>query len=115
MTKGDSVADSNSGALQSDIDAVTQLQLAIMQKMASHRTQPAKLRGQHPKPHGCVQAQFEVLGDIPDQLKVGLFAKPARYTAYIRFSNGKSEDDTQPDVHGMAIKLTGVPGRKILD
>jgi len=115
MTKNDSVSDANADALQANIDAVVHLQLAIMQKVASQRGQPPKLRGQHPKQHGCVQAQFEVLADIPDRFKVGLFAKPATYTAYVRFSNGKNEDDTQPDVHGMAVKLTGVPGRKILD
>ena len=69
------------------------------------------LRGQHPKQHGCVQARFEVLADIPDPLKVGLFATPATYTAYIRFSNGAHHDDTKPDTHGMAIKLTDISGR----
>ena len=47
--------------------------------------------------------------DLPDRLKVGLFARPATYTAYIRFSNSREKaDDTKPDVHGMAIKLTEV-------
>jgi len=72
-------------------------------------------RGQHPKHHGCVVAHFEVLADIPDEYKVGLLATPATYTAYIRLSNGAQIDDTKPDVHGMAIKLTGVPGQKVLE
>ncbi|MEI9806059.1 MAG: hypothetical protein WDN48_18885 [Pseudolabrys sp.] len=72
-------------------------------------------RGQHYKQHGCVRAQFEVLADIPDRYKVGLFARPATYTAYVRFSNGSQPDDTKPDIHGMAIKLTGVAGQKILE
>jgi len=41
-------------------------------------------RGQHPKQHGTVRAKFEVLGDIPPEYKVGLFAKPATYDALIR-------------------------------
>ena len=91
------------------IDTVTQIQLAIMKAVAPGR------RGQHPKQHGCVWAEFKVLDDFPDRYKIGLFAKPATYTAYVRFSNGAQMDDTKPDVHGMAIKLTNVPGTKILD
>jgi hypothetical protein len=37
------------------------------------------------------------------------------YTAYVRFSNGAQLDDTKPDIRSISIKLTGVPGRKILD
>jgi hypothetical protein len=72
-------------------------------------------RGQHPKQHGCVRATFQVLANSPTHYKVGLFAKPASYQALIRFSNGPQEDDRQPGPQGMAIKLIGVPGRKILE
>ncbi|MBS0519839.1 MAG: catalase family protein [Proteobacteria bacterium] len=71
-------------------------------------------RGQHPKPHGCVRARFEVLADIPDACKVGLFARPGTYDALIRFSNGPQRTDRDRGAQGMAIKLLGVPGRKIL-
>jgi hypothetical protein len=72
-------------------------------------------RGQHPKQHGCVRATFQVLDNIPTRYKVGLFAKPASYDALIRFSNGPQQDDREPGPQGMAIKLIGVPGRKILE
>ena len=72
-------------------------------------------RGQHPKQHGCVRATFQVLDNIPTHYKVGLFAKPASYEALIRFSNGPQVDDREPGPQGMAIKLIGVPGRKILE
>ena len=104
------MADLESTAAQtSDIDALRDLQLQLMRGTGENR------RGQHPKAHGVVWAQFEVLKDIPDDCKVGLFANPTTYTAYIRFSNGSQEDDRQADVHGMAIKLTGVGGEKILE
>jgi catalase len=99
----------SSNDLDAKIDTITQLQLALMQGAGTQR------RGQHPKQHGCVRASFEVLADIPDRFKVGLFAKPATFNAYVRFSNGKEFDDTKPDIHGMAIKLTGVPGLKVLE
>ena len=71
-------------------------------------------RAQHAKHHGCVTAIFEVRADVPADLRQGLFADPQRYTAAIRFSNSRQKDDRQADTHGMAIKLTGVPGEKLL-
>ena len=32
------------------------------------------LRGQHPKTHGCVRAEFRVEPDLPDALRQGVFA-----------------------------------------
>src|SRR2546429_500867 len=102
-------ASSSVGNAKAKINTIVRLQLALM------KGEDPKRPGQHPKQHGCVKARFEVLADIPDRLKVGLFAKPATYDAYVRFSNGKQSDDTKRDVHGMAIKLTGIPGRKVLE
>ena len=94
---------------QREIAAITELQLDMM------RRTKAGQRGQHPKMTGFVWGTFEVLADITAQYRVGLFAQPGQYTAYIRFSNGAAADDDKRDVHGMAIKVTGVPGRKVLD
>ncbi|WP_245460500.1 catalase [Rhizobium leguminosarum] len=96
-----------------DIDAGI-AEIDELQRLLMRSTGPG-LRGQHYKQHGCVFATFEVLADLPERLKIGVFAKPKAYTAYIRFSNGAQLDDTKPDIHGMAIKLTGVAGRKILE
>lgn len=74
------------------------------------------MRDAHAKGHGCVKARFAVDPDLPDALRVGVFAEPRTYTAWIRFSNGAgtSHDDHSGDGRGMAIKLTGVSGRKLL-
>ncbi len=74
-------------------------------------------RDAHPKSHGCVQAQFIVPSDLPDYLRVGLFAAPGTFNAWIRYSNGapKPAADSRPDVRGMAIKVEGVPGTKLLE
>ncbi|HEX8664592.1 MAG TPA: catalase family protein [Beijerinckiaceae bacterium] len=97
-------------APSSGIDRVAQLQLDMMKAAGA-----ADRRGQHPKQHGCVCAEFKVLADIPDRYKVGLFAQPKTYKAFIRFSSGKEANDTKADIHGMAIKLIGVEGTKVLD
>ncbi|RPH55293.1 MAG: catalase, partial [Acidobacteria bacterium] len=73
-------------------------------------------RDAHAKAHGCVKADFSVKADIPAELRSGVFAAPRSFTAWIRFSNGhgKPQDDRTRDGRGMAIKLTGVDGPKLL-
>lgn len=79
-------------------------------------TRPMR-RDAHPKHHGLVRASVEVIHGIPAQLKHGVFSKSRSYEAWIRFSNSNPNvlHDAVPDVHGMAIKLIGVEGSKILD
>jgi hypothetical protein len=66
------------------------------------------------KPHGVAGGTFTVRPDLPEELRVGVFAG-ASYPAWVRFSS-----DTVPAVPdlgttcGMAIKLFGVPGPKLL-
>jgi hypothetical protein len=75
-----------------------------------HRAQPGpSLRGEHPKQHAGLWASFQVEEDIPAPMRVGLFATPRRYTALVRFSNGRGPDDRKPEVHAMAVKVL-VPG-----
>jgi hypothetical protein len=76
---------------------------------------PAR-RDAHAKAHGCVKADFSVKADIPADLARGVFAATRSFTAWIRFSNGdgKPQDDRTRDGRGMAIKLTGVDGPKLL-
>jgi hypothetical protein len=78
---------------------------------------PDKLakRDAHPYAHGCVAAFFVVRPDVPMKLRHGVLANKASYEAWVRFSNGTKRDDTDPDGRGMAIKLMGVPGEKLLE
>lgn len=90
------------------IAVIAKLQAGIMKATNPH------FRGQHLKAHGCVEAEFTVLPDIPKALQVGVFQYPKSYQALIRFSNAKSDSDIAPDAHGMAIKLFGIEGKKAL-
>ena len=73
-------------------------------------------RGQHPKLHGLVRAEFTIAEDIPDKMRVGIFAEPGRtYEALIRFSNARNADDRDRGGHGMAVKLFNIPGDRIGD
>jgi len=71
-------------------------------------------RDQHPKQHGCVRARFVVGKNLGDAYRQGLFQEERVYDAWIRFSNGSQRDDRKPDAHGMAVKLMGVEGPKVL-
>ncbi|MGH6648641.1 catalase family protein [Aquabacterium sp.] len=75
------------------------------------------VRDAHRKAHGCVQSTFTVLDKLPPALAQGLFATPRAYHAVIRFSNGsgQSQDDHKGDARGMAVKVMGVAGQKLLD
>ncbi|WNZ23312.1 catalase family protein [Leptolyngbya sp. NK1-12] len=82
----------------------------------SKQSQPPKLRGQHPKGHGTVWAEFTVAPDLSQNLRVGVFQEPGKtYPAWIRFSNARDTDDTKPGLQGMAIKLMDVAGDKVLE
>lgn len=77
---------------------------------------PAR-RDAHPKAHGCVRAEFRVETGLPESLAHGVFLPGAAYRAWIRFSNGNGDaarPDIRGDARGMAIKLTGVAGEKLL-
>ncbi len=74
-------------------------------------------RDAHPKMHGLVKAEFAVLADLPESLRVGVFAQPRTFDAWVRFSNqdGTINPDSGRDIRGMAIKLMGVEGEKLLE
>ena len=67
-------------------------------------------RDAHAKAHGCVRAEFRVVDNLPPALRLGIFAEPRSYDAWIRFSNGSgtAQRDAIVDGRGMAIKLMGV-------
>jgi hypothetical protein len=97
-------------------DVIEELQ-ALQLKLMTNRATDGKPteRGQHPKTHGFVVAKFTVREDLPEELRVGFLREPRSYTAVIRFSNTREEQDGVRDNHGMAIKLLGVEGEKLLD
>ena len=74
-------------------------------------------RAGNTKTYGIVRAEFRVLEHIPAAYKHGVFAQPATYPAWIRF--GGPGPSSPPDIAdsgilSIGIKLTGVPGEKLL-
>ena len=62
---------------------------------------------------GCVEAEFTVLDALPDTQRVGLFAQPRTYPAFIRFASAASASDREKDVRGMSIKVRDVRGKNL--
>ena len=62
---------------------------------------------------GCVRAELTVLDTLAAEHRVGLFAEPRTYAAWIRFANAGSKTDRERDVRGMAIKVFDVPGANL--
>jgi hypothetical protein len=103
--------------------SVAQSIISLMEAQMKKNSAPGKtLRDVHSKTHGCVKGFFVVEPDLPQEFRVGVFGAPHRFPAWIRFSNaggfapvGGTVADSVRDVRGMAIKLLGVPGKKLLE
>ena len=74
-------------------------------------------RDAHPKHTGLLEGRFTIEPNLPPELRVGLFAEPGSYKAWIRTSNASArvQSDARKDLRGFAIKLLDVPGDKLPD
>jgi catalase len=98
-------------------DVIAMIESMMAAKLKEDHPEGAMPRDAHPKAHGLVKAEFTVEDNLPAALAVGLFAQAKTYPAWIRYSNGapKPAPDAKNDVRGMAIKVMGVPGAKVMD
>lgn len=75
------------------------------------------MRGAHAKSHGALKGELTIYNNLPVPLAQGLFREPQTYPVIIRFSTAPG--DIMPDgvssFRGMAIKVIGVEGRKVLE
>lgn len=85
-------------------------QFGLLQKLKSRQFGPG--RALHRKQILGFNATLEVLGDIPEHARHGLFAFPGLHDAWIRLSNGSLnvQPDNIGDVRGFAIKVRGLDG-----
>jgi len=69
-------------------------------------------RALHRKQIAGLSARFDVADGVVEQARHGLFATPGSHDAWIRMSNATMNvrRDSEPDVHGFAIKVFGVDG-----
>ncbi|MEO6775348.1 MAG: hypothetical protein ABI467_20460 [Kofleriaceae bacterium] len=73
-------------------------------------------RALHAKGNLGAEATFEVLPGLAPDAGHGMFDTPRTYPAVVRYSNGaaRRQHDKKPDVRGIAIKVIGVAGEKVI-
>lgn len=62
---------------------------------------------------GCFEGEFIINESIPDALKVGVFAQPSTYSASARFANASTQDDSEKDLRGLSVRVSGIQGQPI--
>lgn len=97
------------------------VEMTIQQLRNRYPAEKQILRGVHAKDHGCATAEFAIRTDLPENLRVGLFAHPGKqHSALVRFSNAATlitpdsnvdgSGKTSHGSRGMAIKVLGIEG-----
>ncbi|MDO8285778.1 MAG: catalase [Rhodoferax sp.] len=73
-------------------------------------------RALHRKQITAAKGSLEVLTDLPDFARHGLFAKPGTFETWVRLSNGGMDraPDRMPDIRGFALHVLGVKGDSAL-
>jgi hypothetical protein len=100
-------AETNAGL----IETITKIQTKVLED-SGHA-----MRGVHAKCHGVLIGELHVLEGLPPTLAQGLFARPGAYPVVMRFSTipGDMLDDRVSVPRGLAIKVVGVAGERVLD
>jgi len=65
--------------------------------------------------HGVAHGRFEIVPDLPEDLRVGIFGQQSSYPAWVRYSSDIPDGvaDLKSTV-GIAVKLYDVAGKKVL-
>lgn len=89
-------------------------QFAAIQARKSKKHGPG--RALHRKQITAASGFLQVLDDLPDFARHGLFARPAEFDVRVRLSNGGFDraPDRAPDIRGFAIRVHGVEGESAL-
>jgi len=86
--------------------------------LVKHYRNGITLRAGNTKTHGLLRGSFEVLSDLPAELRGGLFRTAKVYPAWIRFAGPgplAPADIEDNGILSMAIKIMDVEGEKLLD
>ncbi len=106
----------STSATKTEAEVYTEKMLTFLRAKIDERDarRDHKLRGLHPKHIGLAEGEF-VVPENPPELAVGLFARPGRYRAFFRFSNGVADvaKDRGPILRGFAIRVYDPPGEKL--
>jgi L-Lysine epsilon oxidase N-terminal/L-lysine epsilon oxidase C-terminal domain len=99
-------------------DSGAKLQQMFVDIVGARRIALGQVPAQRPvfrKTHGVAHGRFEILPNLPSELRVGVFAKPRSFPLWARFSSDTGPADTDlKSTCGIGIKLFDVEGKKLL-
>lgn len=92
---------------------ITEAMLGVARTTHAHSGHA--IRSVHAKSHGILKAELDIPAGLPEQLAQGLFAKPSRHPAVMRFSTipGDMLPDSVSTPRGVAIKILDVDGERV--
>jgi len=76
------------------------------------------VRDAHAKGYGLGRGEVEILSGIPNEYAQGIYSKPGRHEAVVRFSNGTNHvggDRFLGPIVGIGLKIFGIEGKTLLD
>jgi hypothetical protein len=76
------------------------------------------VRNAHAKGYGLARGTFEILSGMPNEYSQGIYAKPGRHEAMVRFSNGTNHvggDRFLGPITGIGLKIFGIEGKALLE
>jgi hypothetical protein len=76
------------------------------------------VRDAHAKGYGLARAEVEILSGLPKAYAQGIYTKPGRHEAMVRFSNGTNhvgDDRFLGPIVGIGLKMFGIEGRTLLE
>src|SRR5262245_1949882 len=76
------------------------------------------VRNAHAKGYGLARGEVEILGGMPVEYAQGIYARPGRHEAMVRFSNGTNHtgaDRFLGAVVGIGLKIFGIEGKTLLE
>jgi hypothetical protein len=100
--------------LQTVLDSMKQHMRGSLQSEGIGRV----VRDAHAKGYGLARGEFEILSGVPSEYAQGIYAKPGRHEAMIRFSNGTNHvgsDRFLGPIVGIGLKIFGVEGKTLLE
>jgi len=100
--------------LQAIIDAMNQRIRGSLEAEGIGRV----VRDAHAKGYGLARGEVEILGGLPEPYAQGIYTKPGRHEAMVRFSNGTNHvgnDKFLGPIVGIGLKLFGIEGSTLLD
>jgi Catalase len=101
-------------ALQAAVDDVRRY---ISGRFERVQCKPA-VRDVHAKGYGLARGEFRILRGLPREYAQGIYSKPGRHDAIVRFSNASHQtgsDELLGSVCGLGLKLFGIDGPTLVE